>query len=704
MSFLFGFLMNNIDQFRQMWTTLVRTSNEHPPLLARVSSEQIYQRIFAKANLREQQLLAEYKQKALDSVRELSVLPSDSPSASQLRQIAIHNLRMIRHTQQLIALFDDFDESVNADYFRKVISEIPVHDRIDAVSKALSGKKILVCPFKRKKLVELLVAIAPEQRTSTKDALITMLAKCPGRDYENMIYGFLTLVRQEERGPFAQNLSHVLAILDVGNWQGLAEQLAQSTEARRAQIIYHVSQIVPHDLHLNSAMCAAIIRSVKTHLMQEEVLTSSARLTRMCTDPSYIPLMIQVLAQQTPQNQTSVVNFLHISFPVRLDSHALYEHLRRAIAMTAERREALQLVVSQIQNNPLRRLLTALQLMDMAYEMNDLEMQFSTMALDRYRLEVHREDLTNCPLEVLNTLYTLIQKEEKKALKITYIGEQAVDVGGPAQEFLTTLVEEVCKTLQPTQHTETLFRPKISFIKPEHTKALEQLGALLIFCVHSPSKYVIGRQLNPALFVALCKLTQDLVACDFDALAATHFEALFAIYEAMNAIDEDDLAGLLRIKAYIAENSAPIEPVIEAMREDLEPCILLYKGMLKTPFAVEILAKMKPEELEETLQGTLEPEMVVKQLAIKAAQAPQEWIKEWILGLSPAKTKLFLRLITGTPALGKRMLNIEFFETTLQFSTCTQTLTLPVSACDSKRSMIYTLEDALKTSLRFNTM
>lgn len=698
--------MNSIDQdqFRQTWTTLVRSSNEQPPIFARVSSEQTYQRIFAKANQREQELLAGYKQRALASAHELSKLPSDSTRSSELRQIAIHNLTMIRHTQQLIALFDDFDESVNADYFRKVISDIPVHDRIDAVSKALSGKKILVCPFKRKKLVELLVAISPEQRKDSKDALITMLAKCPARDYENMIYGFLTLVRQEERGPFAQNLSHILAMLDVGNWQVLGEQLAQSTEARRAQIIHHVSQIVPHDLHLNSAMCAAIIRSVKTHLMQEEVLTSSAQLTRVCSDPSYIPLIVQELGQQTPQNRTSVVNFLLSQFPRRLDSHAVYEHMRQAIAMTAERREEIQQVVSHIQNNPLRRLFTFFHFMNMPFGMEDLERQFGGMALDRYSLEIHRDDLKNCPLEVLHTLCTLIQKDEKKALKITFIGEQAVDVGGPAQEFLTTLVEEVCKTLQPYQHAEALFRPKLSAIKPEHTKALEQLGALLLFCVHSPSKYVIGRQLDPALFVGLCKLTKDLVACDFDALATKEFEEFFAIYEAMNAIHEDDLAGLLRINAYMAENSAPLEPVIEAMREDLEPCMLLYKGMLKTPFAVEMLSQMKPEELEESLQGTLEPEMVVKQLAIKADKAPQEWIKEWILDLSPTKMKRFLRLIAGTPALGKRMLNIEFFETTLQFSTCTQTLTLPVSACESKRSMTHILEDALKTPLKFTAM
>ena len=334
--------------------------------------------------------------------------------------------------------------------------------------------------------------------------------------------------------------------------------------------------------------------------------------------------------------------------------------------------------------------------------MADLEEQFAAMTLDKYRLEVSRDDLKRCPLEVLNTLCNLFQTEKKTELQVTFIGEPSVDVGGPGQEFITTLVEEVCKALVPAKDESSLFRPYLRTLKPEHTKALEQLGALLLFCLHSSAKFVIGRQLDPALFVALNKLNKDLITTNFEDIDKTRFKELFAIFEAMYSINEDDQAAILRMKTYMQEDGVSLEPIIDAMRESLEPCFLLYKGMLSTPFSVDVLTEMPYQELEVALQGVLEPKLVVKKLNIRAENTPQEWVREWILGLTPTKMKRFLRLIAGTPALGKRMLNIEFSGQSVQFSTCTQTLTLPESSCTSKHSLFDMLEFSLKTEIKFN--
>lgn len=686
--------MNGVDSFREIYGILSNTSTERTPNFLRTFSDQAYQSIFEKASETEQQQLALYKDNALSAARQIIALPSNAKEVGELRKTAIKNLLLIRHTQQLMALFNDFDESVNTTFFKNSIMQLDFATRLDCVAKALSAKNRLVCPFKRKKLVELLAELHPDQRKDAKDALIAMLERCPGRNYEGMLYGFMTLVEPIERGPFMQDLSRLLAMTDAGNWQQLGQDLSLTSQIRRALLVRHTCSLVSPHVHLNSGTLSAIMRNVKMRLNSPEMLTTIAPVTSRCTDATYIPLILQELCQQTEAERLSLVHYLIESLPAACDSNSVYEQLRQGAQLTVERRRQVLNVIRFLQNSPITRNFVLFHALHEPFMMANLEELFASMTLDRYTLEIARDELTNSPLEVLDRLYKLLIAEKKTALQVTFRGERAIDAGGPAQEFVALLVEAVCEKLMQSKHE--LLRPCMRTLKPHEKTALEQLGALLIFCLHSSAKYVIGKQIDPSLFTALCRLNKELID-------SSDLQTLFSIYEEMYSIHEDDIAALKKMKAYLQQDGSSLEDIAETIKEALEPCFLLYKGMLSTPFAVDILDKMTPCELEEALQGVTAPQMVVKQLKIAARAEVQEWIESWVLALPDEKLSHFLRLLTGTPTLNKRMLNIEFFGENLKFSTCTQTLTLPVSASESKTNLLDFLEFALETKLTFTT-
>ncbi len=696
--------MQSINTFKEIRNVLKLTSIEIPNHL-RTLSENTYVRIFNSVSQEEQRELASYKEKALTAARKIHALPANSPEIPGLCQTAISNLFMIRHKQQLVGLFNGFDESINAEYFRKSFSEIPLQDRVDAVSKALLVAKEIVCPFKRKRLVQMLAHLLPEHRILAREHLVAMLAKCPGRDYENILFGFLHLVKRQELGEFIQDLRRILDMIDVVRWNELGAHLMQSMETKRAPILHHLCRIVSHDVRLNSGILAAIIRNIKQLLVEPQILTCCARLTSRATDASYIPPILHTLSRRSEAERESVVHFLTTTLPPRVDSPSLHHYLEQALTLTHERRQQiLEAIIHMQAQQRINHMLFAA--MEGHFMMHELEEQLANMALDRYALEVHRSDLTDCPLEVLNALWILFQEQQKHALKIRFLEEPSVDVGGPAQEFIAILVEEVCKTVAKEAHESELFRPTLRALKEEHKRALGQLGALFIFCLHSSAKYTIGKVIDPTILIALTKLNDKLITTNWTTLSQdrARFNELFCIYEAMKSTHEDDQASITRMKQYMEVDSTCLDDIVEAMREELEPCFILYNGMRTTQFPVDILNKMSAEELSDTLQGVIDPKVVVQYLHYddQVGDEARGWLEKWLLKLPVAKLKHFLRLMTGSPSQGKRKLNIEFVDEDVKFATCTQTLTLPLASKESEKKLIEMLEYALKTPAKFN--
>lgn len=112
---------------------------------------------------------------------------------------------------------------------------------------------------------------------------------------------------------------------------------------------------------------------------------------------------------------------------------------------------------------------------------------------------------------------------------------------------------------------------------------------------------------------------------------------------------------------------------------------------------------MSPDALQTRLQGAITHDRVLKKLEFgKGVETHhKQWIQKWIGQLTTEQLKRFLRLITGTPAIGENRICIEFYGERCEFVTCAYLLRLPEASSASNISLVDMLNYALDTPIAF---
>lgn len=319
-----------------------------------------------------------------------------------------------------------------------------------------------------------------------------------------------------------------------------------------------------------------------------------------------------------------------------------------------------------------------------------------------YKMDVARENLRNDPLQLLWTISEMMNKESAYELRIHFMNEPGIDAGGLGKEFISELFEGIKTKMRFKEYSNGLYRPILPMknyeyqpLSYEEKQHYYQLGQLMMFCLNAEREYPIGMLFDQAVFTMLTKLQPKHFEKSFDELIATQegFTELFAIYEAMNSDNEDDMRSLNIMKSYLASEETreqTIETIQSIMKPIMVPIIEIAKGMKAAPFAAimwDDIQAMRPSLLSELLQGKVTREMIIEKLEFDESipEDKQQWMKEWINQADFAKVQRFLFALTGARALGNKGLTIEPSSENVHFHTCTNTVELPLAAISSQQ-------------------
>ncbi|MBS0634817.1 MAG: hypothetical protein JSR37_05085, partial [Verrucomicrobia bacterium] len=336
-----------------------------------------------------------------------------------------------------------------------------------------------------------------------------------------------------------------------------------------------------------------------------------------------------------------------------------------------------------------------------------------------YKMDVARESLKNDPLQLLRTISEMMNKESAYELRIHFMNEPGIDAGGLGKEFISEIFEGIKTKMRFKEYSNGLYRPILPMknyeyqpLSNEEKQHYYQLGQLMMFCLNAEREYPIGMLFDQALFTMLTKLQPKHFEKSFDELIANQegFTELFAIYEAMNSDNEDDMRSLNIMKSYLASEETreqTIETIQSIMKPIMVPIIEIARGMKAAPFSAitwDDIQAMRPSLLSELLQGKVTREMIIEKLEFDESipEDKQQWMKEWINQADFAKVQRFLFALTGARALGNKGLTIEPSSENVHFHTCTNTVELPLAAISSQQEFDEFMELALTGTEKYS--
>ena len=368
-----------------------------------------------------------------------------------------------------------------------------------------------------------------------------------------------------------------------------------------------------------------------------------------------------------------------------------------------------------------------------------------------YYLEVAKEDLSERPLEVLDTLCQLFSQGVKGMLRITFLHEEGVDASGLGKELIGRLFRGLKEKLDFKELPNGLYLPQAADqnLSDQEKRALNQLGMLIMFCFNAKREYPTGLIFDRGFFTTLVSLTDDQLNSSFQALLEDEksYLQLVDIYAKMNSVNEKEAATMERLKTYAAPfteksddktlrgafasaaldydddfeaKGITIDNIKQHLKEVQEgvrryikedfliphlipyflPIVEIAKGMKAAPFHSTItwqrVQSLQPNILSDTLQGRLTHALVVEKLDFgeDISQEKQEWIKNWINTLSLKQLQLFVFGLTGAFALGNENLKIRS-SPHIYFHTCFNIVELPLDLATSQEMV----NDMMKTAL-----
>jgi hypothetical protein len=362
-----------------------------------------------------------------------------------------------------------------------------------------------------------------------------------------------------------------------------------------------------------------------------------------------------------------------------------------------------------------------------------------------YLISLDRNELKEDPQAILHMLFIQFNTSVRERLRVQFVHEQGVDVGGISRQFICELFAEIKNKMKFKECENGLHRPELKRDKDGKFKplsetdktTLQELGHLMMFCLNSSESYPIGMLFDHAVFIALLQFVKREVTD----LGKIEFNELFSIYEAMNYSEEDkkkiasikaclqplgkDTTDEMLMNLYAAvegreaverldidyrvakikEHYEKIQEVLrsqiteEILYPQLIPLIEISNAMRSAPFQDKIAWRLdekrdiiSPTEFAERLQGTVTRELIIEGLEFSNAipKEMQVWIENWIQKASDQKIMQFLFAVTGATSLGNKNLSIKKSESTsadfpvCRFRTCFNQLEIPVNAITSE--------------------
>lgn len=670
--------------FHNISSTLTTYSQQPLPtgaveLIAQPQHE--YTRIFQAITNDEQKAINACRQKAGDACRKLRKLQPEQPEkATKLCNIAISNLVKIRQRQHIFAYFEGADDRFPLDNFRDRVRQA---NDFDALKVAMQYKNELTCPYQRLNLFYFLQRAFPEHRESAAPHIVALLVRFIQADQIEGIFRVMAHIPKVDKGPFLEQLDLFCSSLPEDRWEAIEPILTPLPTKKRRLYLEQTLSLLPKEIHIDSKEVRSTLKAVSILKNGDDVVQLSRPLTERCLDGNYIAAIVRYVDRMNPDERQDVVERV---LPLMLDASAgilLYETARKLTGLHVKQRNWVQREIEAMLGNYSREDADqTLELLDQVEpppsleHIERMEVVIPDENLDCYRMEICRDELYTSPSQILLNLVELFQKEEKSSLQITFLGEAAVDKGGPGQEFVSILIDQVCKKLKMDRRMENgLYRPSKSDLSQEEKQLYGALGQLFRFLLNSRQKYVIGQFFDMSLFVALHKLSDETL---------TDFE----IYEQMEREFDPNKVALQRMK------QAPQEDVDETIKGFLEPCKAIKAGMQDSPFTAITEETQDPQTLFLDLQGSIKNSFVVAQIEFKAGVSPlhQQWIQEWILGLDAQKMKTFIFSLTGGFALGQKKLFVSNHTDKVLYNTCDTCLEVPFHAIPTKELLIKLLE------------
>lgn len=390
--------------------------------------------------------------------------------------------------------------------------------------------------------------------------------------------------------------------------------------------------------------------------------------------------------------------------------------------------------------------------------LEDLEETIDTGYANREdKILLAREDLTDNPIAVLNTVIETLRHAPTKELSIEFIGEPGIDAGGLGREVVASVAEGVRQKLNYTKLDNGLFQPEQ--LNPEDKKVYNQLGELMAFCFTASREYPMGMILNQSVFTIFSKLQPHHFDTSIDDLLATEkgFTELLDMYTSIYATDKTQSQYMQNLKDYgqpftqetdskllqdaysfascefdeergldaVANDLSKLKehlPALQAsvrefiiderlskLKTILPPVIELARGIKDAPqigaTTWQTLQSLSPEAASEKIQGKISKELIVAKLTFSddISAVKRGWFNEWINSRDLDTLKKFTFAMTGAYSVGSLPLKIlsspqnsnKFF-----FHTCFNRLDIPFHLITTKEDFMSQMDALVATEAR----
>ncbi|MBS0636562.1 MAG: hypothetical protein JSS12_03545 [Verrucomicrobia bacterium] len=607
--------------------------------LCRLTEEQ-YKAIYNSFPSFDQCIIDEKIDATKECVRKIGVLREigvrRDTEVKNLVGIAVENLLVIRNYQNVRRLTDRFPEKAEYFYLHR---NIPQYRDVFARLLTLAPATFSHLTFG----IGVLIPLKPEDRRAVMGSLGTLIALCENEDHVQSLSIFLATTHNT--ASFINNLTKLLVHVPPQEWPNLFQALPRGARELLVQSIARFLR--PCFLSRDVVRLLPVMEEFRH---DPQALYASLPLVERCSDGECVADIVHVVAHVPDRIRDNVV----ASVLAHLDEH----HPSAAIMG----------VVTELL---LAQLLRGLHLGEPTPDFT-----------------INRTDFRKCPEKLLRDFVAFIGAEKRESFVVKFVGEPAIDAGGPGREFLYQLTKAIAE-----RHFRLCDNGlyKDAKVNPE---LLSDLGQLFMFCLES-GEYRIGMQFDHSLFVAIGLLQSGL---NIQMLPHASEEHLFQLYEALYSHEEAARNALVQMKIALSEAR---ETIIEALEATIAPAQEILNGMKRYPHAKPPL--LAADALEAHIQGNVTPEQLIGLLHYdeNVSQEMRGWLERWILEMSHIKMKKFLSYITGTAGLGSKKIIVSVKGEVLKATTCTLELCMPKYACEIE--MRKQLEAAMENEQSFST-
>lgn len=648
--------------------------------------------LFYRAVTRDEQVAVNAcKQRATDAARKLKPLgKSTKKEALEFRAIAIKNLVEIRDRQLAFALFEGVETRNSLVSFRARVYQCK---NVDALRVALEHKDQFTCPFRRLNLFYFLERALPQDHQKVANHAIELLVLSKNPDDVNSLFGMLADIPQQDRPLFLQELVQFLRHISSEEWHTLVPILAKVPGAQRSLYVRETCALFLEETGSNPEEVKAALEAVVELGDPAPIVAISRQITRQCFDGEYIGSVVRQVASYPIAARQDVVERVLRVMAAATSGILFYETLTKFTNLAPSQMNFVEEEIKVLFGNyfpedsdEVLAILDQVQRPPSVEQIARMSVVVPEDNIDAYRMTLARQDLYENPLQVLENLVELFQARESNDLHITFLGVVAEDDGALSQEFIATLVSEVCKKLNLARRQENgLYRPENAALKQEEKRALEGLGELLRFLLNSRRQYLIGQLFDMSVFHALKHLTEAHLTGSIE----NNFDGFLGVYEKMCqefSVDQNEIVWMKR-----AQNR---ELAVERLEGVLTPCIAIKRGMLASRLRKVTEQELEASELFLKLQGRLSNDYVISQVRFKPGipERKQRWVLDWLSHVDKEAMKRFLRGLTGGTSLGQKELYISNTAGNFKFDSCKSVLYIPFDILEEQAAMASLIE------------